>query len=135
MNLKKLHHIAIAVKNIDESLKDYVDILGFPKSEIKFIESQQVKATLIPVGDCEIELIQPTDPNGGVAKFIEKRGEAMHHICFEVADVDHELADLEKRGCALIDKKSRPGLAGMVGFLHPKSTKGVLTELCTPIKH
>ncbi|MBI3743111.1 MAG: methylmalonyl-CoA epimerase [Chloroflexi bacterium] len=135
MKIKKLHHVAIAVKSIDTALNDYADVLGFTRSKVVFIESQQVKATLIPVGDAEIELIEPTDPNGGVAKFLERRGEAMHHICFEVPDVDHELTECEKIGLQLIDKKSRPGLAGMVGFLHPKSTKGVLTELCTPIHH
>ncbi len=135
MKVKKLHHVAIAVKNIDTALKDYEDVLGIPKGKVVFIESQQVKATLLPVGDCEIELIEPTDPSGGVAKFLERRGEAMHHICFEVPDVDSELAGLEQAGCQLIDKKSRPGLAGMVGFLHPRSTKGVLTELCTPVQH
>ncbi|MEE9285078.1 MAG: methylmalonyl-CoA epimerase [Dehalococcoidia bacterium] len=133
MQVQKLHHIAIAVKDIEAALGDYADVLGLPRTEIVFIESQQVKATLIPVGDAEIELIEPTDPEGGIAKFLERRGEAIHHICFQVPDVDHELAELEAQGCQLIDKKSRPGLAGMVGFLHPRSTKGVLTELCTPV--
>ncbi|MCH8190191.1 MAG: methylmalonyl-CoA epimerase [Chloroflexi bacterium] len=133
MKVEKLHHIAVAVKNIEEALGEYADVLGLPRSEIQFIESQQVKATLIPVGDAEIELIEPTDPEGGIAKFLERRGEGLHHICFQVADVDHELSELEKKGLQLIDKQSRPGLAGMVGFLHPRSTKGVLTELCTPL--
>ena len=133
MKVEKLHHIAVAVKNIEEALGEYADVLGLPRSEIQFIESQQVKATLIPVGDAEIELIEPTDPEGGIAKFLERRGEGLHHICFQVADVDHELGELEKKGLQLIDKQSRPGLAGMVGFLHPRSTKGVLTELCTPL--
>ena len=133
MKVEKLHHIAVAVKNIEEALGEYADVLGLPRSEIQFIESQQVKATLIPVGDAEIELIEPTDPEGGIAKFLERRGEGFHHICFQVADVDHELSELEKKGLQLIDKQSRPGLAGMVGFLHPRSTKGVLTELCTPL--
>ena len=133
MKVEKLHHIAVAVKNIEEALGEYADVLGLPRTEIQFIESQQVKATLIPVGDAEIELIEPTDPEGGIAKFLERRGEGLHHICFQVADVDHELSELEKKGLQLIDKQSRPGLAGMVGFLHPRSTKGVLTELCTPL--
>ena len=134
MDLKKLHHIALAVHNIDEALGDYADVLGLPRTEVVQIDSQQVKATLIPVGDAEIELIEPTDPEGGVAKFLERRGESLHHVCFEVHDVDAELADLDSKGIPLIDKKSRPGLAGMVGFIHPKATKGVLTELCTPIE-
>ena len=134
MKLQKLHHIAIAVKDIEAALGDFADVIGLPRSEVVFVEAQQVKATLIPVGDAEIELIEPTDPNGGVAKFLARRGEGMHHICFQVEDVDHELSDLGGRGLQMIDQKSRPGLAGMVGFIHPKSTKGVLTELCTPIR-
>lgn len=134
MKLQKLHHIAIAVKDIEAALGDFVDVLGLPRTEVVFVEAQQVKATLIPVGDAEIELIEPTDPNGGVAKFLARRGEGMHHICFQVEDVDHELSDLGERGLQMIDQKSRPGLAGMVGFIHPKATKGVLTELCTPIR-
>jgi len=134
MDLKKLHHIALAVHDIDEALGDYADVLGLPRTDVVFVESQQVKATLIPVGDAEIELIEPTDPEGGVAKFLERKGESLHHVCFEVHDVDAELADLDRRGVRLIDKTSRPGLAGMVGFLHPKATRGVLTELCTPVE-
>ncbi len=135
MAIEKLHHVAVAVKDIDAVLKDYAELLGFPKTEVVYIDSQKVKATLIPVGDAEIELIEPTDPQGGVAKFLERKGESLHHVCFQVTDVDKELAALESKGVALIDKKSRPGLAGMVGFLHPKSTRGTLIELCTPIKH
>ena len=132
MDLKKLHHIALAVNDIEEALGDYVDLLGLPRTDIVHVESQQVKATLIPVGDAEIELIEPTDPEGGVAKFLQRKGESLHHLCFEVHDVDAELANLDREGVQLIDKKSRPGLAGMVGFLHPKATSGVLTELCPP---
>ena len=98
MNLKKLHHIALAVHNIDEALGDYADVLGLPRTDVVYVESQQVKATLIPVGDAEIELIEPTDPEGGVAKFLERRGEALHHVCFEVHDVDAELADPRQQG-------------------------------------
>lgn len=133
--IKKLHHVAVAVKDIDAVLKDYSEILGLPKTEVVYIDSQKVKATLIPIGDAEIELIEPTDPQGGVAKFLERKGESLHHVCFQVTDIDQELKDLEAKGVALIDKKSRPGLAGMVGFLHPKSTRGTLIELCAPVKH
>ncbi len=133
--LKRLHHVAIAVKDIDAVLGDYAEILGLPKTKVVYIESQAVKATLIPIGDCELELIEPTDPNGGVAKFLAKNGEAPHHVCFESHDVDKELQELEKKGMRLIDKKSRPGLAGMVGFIHPQSTRGTLVEICTPVQH
>lgn len=133
MDVRKLHHVAVAVHDIHAALGDYAEVLGLPRSEVVYLDSQKVYATLIPVGDCEIELIQPADPQGGVAKFLEKRGEALHHICFQVDDVDADLAALEQQGVSLIDKKSRPGLAGMVGFLHPRSTRGVLTELCSPM--
>ena len=133
--IQKLHHIALAVKDIDVALSDYVDVLGLPRSEVVHLNAQNVRATLIPVGDAEIELIEPTDPEGGVAKFLERRGEALHHICFQVAEVDKELKGLEEKGLQLIDKQSRPGLAGMVGFVHPRSTRGTLIELCTPLAH
>ena len=133
--IQKLHHIALAVKDIDAALGDYVDILGLPRTEVVHVEAQNVRATLIPIGDAEIELIEPTDPEGGVAKFLERRGEALHHICFQVAEVDRELQALEEKGLQLIDKQSRPGLAGMVGFIHPRSTRGTLIELCTPVEH
>lgn len=133
--IKRLHHVAVAVKDIDGVLNDYAAVLGLPKTKVEHVASQNVKATLIPVGDVELELIEPTDPQGGVAKFIERRGESLHHICFQVEDVDGELKALEQKGIQLIDKQSRPGLAGMVGFLHPKSTRGTLIELCTPVKH
>ena len=133
--IQKLHHIALAVKDIDVALGDYVDVLGLPRSEVLHLNAQNVRATLIPLGDAEIELIEPTDPEGGVAKFLERRGEALHHICFQVAEVDKELKGLEEKGLQLIDKESRPGLAGMVGFVHPRSTRGTLIELCTPLAH
>ncbi len=131
--IERLHHVAVAVSDIDAVLEDYSNLLGLPKTEVVHVDSQSVKATLIPIGDVELELIEPTDPEGGVAKFIERRGESLHHICFQVPAVDDALKALEGKGTQLIDKQSRPGLAGMVGFLHPKSTMGTLVELCTPI--
>jgi len=128
--IKKIDHIAIAVKNLDEALQLYYNLLGVKPSKIETIPQQGVKAALLPIGDGgEIELLEPIDPNGGVAKFLETRGEGIHHICMEVDDVDKELASLAQKGLQLIDKQGHPGLAGKVGFLHPKSTKGVLIEL------
>ena len=132
MDIKRLHHIAVAVRDIEQAMGTYADVLGMPRTEVVSLEVQQVKATLIPIGDCEIELIEPVDRNGSVAKFIERRSEALHHICFQVPDVDKALAELEGRGLQLIDRQARPGLAGLIGFIHPRSTRGVLTELCTP---
>jgi methylmalonyl-CoA/ethylmalonyl-CoA epimerase len=128
--IKKIDHIAIAVKNLDEALQLYSDLFGIKPSKKETLPQQGVKAALLPIGDNgEIELMEPIDPNGGVSKFLESRGEGIHHICLEVDDVDKELASLAQRGLQLIDKQGRPGLAGKVGFLHPKSTKGVLIEL------
>jgi methylmalonyl-CoA epimerase len=128
--IKKIDHIAIAVKNLDEALQLYSDLFGVKPSKIETIPQQGVKAALLPMGKgSEIELLEPIDPQSGMAKFIESRGEGIHHICLEVDNVDEELGALANKGVQLIDKRGRPGLAGKVGFLHPKSTKGVLIEL------
>ena len=128
--IKKIDHIAIAVKNLDEALQLYIDLFGARPTRMETLPRQGVKAALLPIGDGgEIELLEPIDPKGGVAKFLESRGEGIHHICLEVDDVDKELAALAQKGFQLIDTQGRPGLAGKVGFLHPKSTKGVLIEL------
>lgn len=128
--IKKIHHVAIAVKNLDETLQLYDNMFGVKPSKIETVPEQGVKAALLPMGDGgEIELLEPIDPQSGVAKFLENRGEGIHHICLEVDNINEELDALANKGCQLIDKKSRPGLAGQIGFLHPKSTKGVLIEL------
>lgn len=128
--IKKIDHIAIAVRNLDEALKLYDTLFGVRPSKIEIIPQQGVKAALLPMGQgSEIELLEPIDPQSGVAKFIESRGEGIHHICLEVEDVDRELDTLANKGVQLIDKQGHPGLAGKVGFLHPKSAQGVLIEL------
>jgi methylmalonyl-CoA epimerase len=128
--IKKIDHIAIAVRNLDEALQLYDKLFGARPSKIEIIPQQGVKAALLPMDQSsEIELLEPIDPQSGVAKFIESRGEGIHHICLEVDDVDRELGTLANKGVQLIDKQGRPGLAGKVGFLHPKSTQGVLIEL------
>ncbi len=133
MKVRKLHHVAVAVSNIEAVMDDFARILDMPRAPIQEVKSQAVKGCLIPIGDSEIELIQPTDPSSGVAKFLEKRGEALHHICFQVPDTNEALKELEGKGMQLIDKQARPGLAGMVGFIHPRSTLGTLVELCHPV--
>ena len=131
--IQRFHHICVAVDNIEEALDSYVQLLGLPRAEIIEVPTQGVKACLIPVGDGEIELIQPLDSTSGVARFLANRGECFHHICFQVEDVDHILQTLEEKGVQVIDKKGRPGLAGLVGFLHPRSTNGALIELAQPL--
>jgi methylmalonyl-CoA/ethylmalonyl-CoA epimerase len=132
--IKKVHHVAIAVKNLDEALELYENLFGIKPSKIEMIQEQGVKTALLPmVEGGEIELLEPIDPQSGVAKFLESRGEGIHHICFEVENVDHELRTLADKGAQLIDKQGHLGLAGKVGFIHPKSTKGVLIELAQKV--
>lgn len=132
--IKKVHHVAVVVKNLDEALGVYDSLFGVKPSKIETIPQQGVKAALLPMGDGgEIELLEPIDPQGGVAKFLETRGEGIHHICLQVDDVDKELRTLADKGVQLIDKQGRPGLAGKIGFIHPKSTKGVLIELAQKV--
>ena len=131
--IKGLHHVSIVVKNLEDSLKFYEATFGLRAEKVETIPEQGVKAALLPVGGAEIELIEPIDPNTGVAKFLESRGEGVHHLCLEVEDIDRGLAEMEKKGIQLIDKKGRRGLAGKVGFLHPRSTRGVLIELAQKI--
>lgn len=126
---RHVNHTCIAVKDIDETLQFYRDVFGVGTDEIVDIEDQAVRAALVRVGGSQLEFIQPTDPNGGVAKFIERRGEGVHHICFEVEDLQTTLRRLDDKGIQLIDKTPREGLSGSIGFMHPKATGGVLIEL------
>jgi len=131
--IKNFNHVAIAVNNLDETLSVFESLFGLKPTEIEEVPDQGVKAALIPIGSGEIELLEPIDPNGGVAKFLERRGEGIHHICLEVDNTDEELKSLADKGVDLIDKVGRKGLAGRVGFIHPKSTKGVLIELAQKV--
>ena len=133
--IKNFNHVAIAVKSLDESLSLFENLFGLKATKIETVPDQGVKAALIPIGSGEIELLEPIDPNGGVAKFIATRGEGIHHICLEVDNTDKELQSLAGKGVQLIDKVGRKGLAGRVGFIHPKSTKGVLIELAQKVEH
>lgn len=128
--IKGLAHVAIAVKNIEETMELYSRIFGFKKVPIVTVADQGVKSAMISVGNASIELIEPLDANSGVAKFIETRGEGIHHISFETDNIDNELDAAAAKGVALIDKKARKGTTGLIAFVHPKSTRGVLIELC-----
>ena len=130
--LKKIHHIGIVVRSLDEAYAFYRDTLGLPVHKEATVEDQGVRAALLTIGDSEIELLEPINENGGVAKFLEKHGEGLHHICFETDDVDAELEATVQKGIAVIDKKPRVGLAGMICFLHPKANHGVLIEYAQP---
>ncbi|SFM90703.1 methylmalonyl-CoA epimerase [Thermodesulforhabdus norvegica] len=131
MKVLKIDHIGVAVKNIEEVRRLYEDVLGIPFEGMETVAEQKVTTAFFPVGDSEIELLQSTDPDGPVAKFIEKRGEGIQHIAFQVENLEEALEELKQKGVKLIDEKPRIGAGGAkIAFLHPKSTYGVLIELC-----
>jgi methylmalonyl-CoA/ethylmalonyl-CoA epimerase len=128
----RLHHVGLVVRRLEDGLALWRDLFGLEVSAQATVEDQGVKAALLPIGRSEIELLEPINPNGGVAKFLEKRGEGLHHVCLETPDVTADLTRARAAGFPLIDEAPRKGLAGMICFLHPKGTGGVLTELATP---
>jgi methylmalonyl-CoA epimerase len=130
--LRKIHHVAVVVRNLEEAFGFYRDTLGLPVHKSAVVEDQGVKAALLTIGNSEIELLEPINANGGVAKFLERRGEGLHHICFETDDVDAELAATKAKGIEVIDQVPRKGLAGMICFLHPRANHGVLIEYAQP---
>lgn len=131
MNLSHIEHLGIAVKSIEEALPYYEQILGLKCYNIEEVVDQKVKTAFFKVGQTKIELLEPTSEDSPVAKFIAKKGEGIHHIAFAVDDTTKALKEVEEKGIQLIDKVSRKGAEGLnIGFLHPKSTQGVLTEFC-----
>ncbi len=131
MNPSHIEHIGIAVKNLDESIKYYEDVLGLECYNIEDVKDQKVKTAFFKVGDTKIELLESTDPEGPIGKFIEKKGEGIHHIAFAVDNIEEKLKHAEEKGVRLVDSSPRKGAEGLdIAFLHPKSTFGVLTELC-----
>jgi methylmalonyl-CoA/ethylmalonyl-CoA epimerase len=131
MNLTHIEHIGIAVKNLDESIKFYEEVLGLKCYAIEEVADQKVKTAFFLIGQTKIELLESTDPEGPIGKFIEKRGEGIHHIAYAAKGLETSLNQLKAKGIKLIDEKPRKGAEGMnIAFLHPKATYGVLTELC-----
>jgi methylmalonyl-CoA/ethylmalonyl-CoA epimerase len=128
--LEKLDHIGIAVKDLDQAMKLYQEAFGIEPSIVYESSYTKAKIAFFPIGEVRVELIQPVNPDSVVGKFLEKKGEGIHHISYRVKDVDRSLAELERKGIQLIDKKSRQVRENeRVAFLHPKSTNGVLVEL------
>ncbi len=128
---KKINHIGLAVKNLDESMKFYKDQLGFEFKGTDEVASQKVKVAFFKIGETNIELVQATSPDSPIAKYLEKNKEGIHHICYEVEDIVSTLKNLKDKGVAMIDETPRPGAHGtLVAFVHPKSSNGVLTEIC-----
>jgi methylmalonyl-CoA/ethylmalonyl-CoA epimerase len=127
----KIDHIGIAVANLDEALKFYEDILGIKCTGTEVVEEQKVKTAFLPIGDTEIELLESTDKEGPIAKFVEKKGQGIQHIAYRVENIEKALEEVKAKGIRLIDEKPRKGAGGAkIAFLHPKSTFGVLIELC-----
>ncbi len=128
--IKKVSHLGIAVKNLDEAIKFY-ESLNLRLEKVEEVPSQKVKVAFFPVGDVRIELLQATSDDSPIAKFIEKKGQGIHHLAFATDDLEKELKEIEEKDIRLIDKKPRPGAHGaQIAFLHPKSTLGVLIEVC-----
>ncbi len=129
--IKKIAHIGIAVRDLEASLKFYRDVLGLKASPVHIVKEQQVKVVFLPLGETKLELLEPAGPESPVARFLDARGEGVHHIALQVDDIEVKLAELEASGVRLIDKFPRQGAGGSrIAFLHPKSTAGVLLELC-----
>ena len=126
----KIEHIGVAVEDLKLALDFYQEALGLSVEEIEEVPAQQVRLAVLPVGESKIELLESTSPDGPIGRFIENRGEGIHHLCFEVTDIERVLARLSASGVRLIDRQPRPGAGGRkVAFLHPRSSHGVLIEL------
>jgi len=129
-----IEHIGIAVSNLDNAINFYENILGLKCYNIEEVPDQKVRTAFFRIGQTKIELLESTDPEGPIAKFIEKKGEGIHHIAFAVENIDDKLRQADKKGVRLIDANPRKGAEGLnIAFLHPKSTGGVLIELCEHI--
>jgi methylmalonyl-CoA/ethylmalonyl-CoA epimerase len=131
MNISHIEHIGIAVKNLDEAIKYYEEVLGLKCYAIEEVADQKVKTAFFIVGQTKIELLESTSPDGPIGKFIDKKGEGIHHLAFAVKDLQSSLNEVSSKKINLIDERGRKGAEGLnIAFLHPKSTFGVLTELC-----
>jgi len=130
MKALKVDHIGIAVKNLDETLKFYTDILGLECQGTEVVEEQKVRVAFLPVGDTEVELLESTTDDGPIARFIEKNGEGMQHIAFKVDNIEEAIAYMQEKGMRMIDEAPRYGAGGAkIAFVHPKSSNRVLVEL------
>ncbi|WDV45533.1 methylmalonyl-CoA epimerase [Clostridiaceae bacterium M8S5] len=127
----KVDHIGIAVKSLEETLDFYTKVLGLELQDTEIVEEQKVKVAFLPIGDTELELLESTQDDGPIAKYIEKKGQGMQHIAFRVDDIEKAIQDMIDKGIRMIDEKPRYGAGGAkIAFCHPKSTNGVLVELC-----
>lgn len=133
MRVGPLHHTAVVVPSLEEALSFYKEVLGMRAGEPALLPEQGVRAVFLESGGARIELIEPVGGDSGVARFLAERGRpALHHVCYEVADIDAAIAELGRSGVELVDAAPRPGLEGRVAFLHPRASGGVLIELLQP---
>jgi methylmalonyl-CoA/ethylmalonyl-CoA epimerase len=131
MKVKRIDHIGVAVKGIEQAGKFFTDILGLKIEEIEHVPDQSVNVAFIPIADSEVELVESTDPDGPVAKYLDSRGEGVQHVAFRVENIEEALKELKEKGVRLIDQTPRKGAGGAkIAFIHPKETHGVLVELC-----
>ena len=131
MKVLKIDHLGVAVNSIDETKGFWADVLGLKFEGSEIVEEQKVTTAFFPVGDSEVELLESTAPDGPISRYLEKKGEGIQHIAFRVENVDKALEELKEKGIKLIDEKPRKGAGGAkIAFLHPRSTHGVLVELC-----
>jgi methylmalonyl-CoA epimerase len=130
--VSKIHHIAIAVRNIEEAAAFYTGKLGLAVREVKALPAEGVRVAFIPIGETLIELVEPLAPDHTVAAFIEKRGEGLHHVAYQTGDIAGEIDSLSAAGVRFLGEQPREGADGLIIFMHPKSAGGVLTELVQP---
>ncbi|HOW22496.1 MAG TPA: methylmalonyl-CoA epimerase [Sedimentibacter sp.] len=129
--VNKIDHIGIAVKNLEDALNFYENVLGLKSTGTEVVEEQKVKVAFLPIGDTEVELLESTEEDGPIARYIEKNGEGVQHIAYRVDDIEKAIEVMKEKGIRMIDEKPRYGAGGAkIAFCHPKSTYGVLIELC-----
>jgi methylmalonyl-CoA/ethylmalonyl-CoA epimerase len=131
MKVLKIDHLGVAVNSISEGKNFWTQVLGLEFEGTETVGAQKVTTAFLPVGESEVELLESTDPDGPIAKFISKKGEGLQHIAFRVDNIENALKELKEKGIRLIDETPRKGAGGaLIAFLHPKATNGVLVELC-----
>ena len=129
--LERINHIAIAVSNLEETAKFYQNVMGLQLSGVEVVSAQKTKVGFLKIGESNIELVQPSEPDSPLVKFLETKGQGIHHICFEVDDIETEIKTLLAKGATMVDQKPRSGAHdSKVAFIHPRSSNGVLIELC-----
>ncbi|MFZ9694685.1 MAG: methylmalonyl-CoA epimerase [Chitinophagaceae bacterium] len=133
--MKKIEHLGIAVKSLEQSIPLYEKLLNTPCYKTESVESERVNTAFFRTGESKIELLESVDPEGVIAKFIEKKGEGLHHVAFEVDDIEGEMKRLQQEGFQLLHEQPKRGADNkLICFLHPKSTQGVLVELCQEVR-